>query len=556
MTDHIAIALAQINPIVGDVDGNLAKLREARRQAAALGADLVVFSELVVSGYPPDDLVLKPFFLDVVEAGVAKLAKETADSGPAMIIGAPWRHDGKAYNAAMLLDGGKVSGVRFKHDLPNYGVFDEKRVFAAGPLPGPVNFRGVRLGLMVCEDMWTPDVAECLEESGAEILVVPNGSPYESDKLDERLSLAVARVTESGLPLIYVNQTGGQDELVFDGASFVLGADSELKAQAPAFEPHIMLTQWSRDADSDGWVCAVADRAPPPDGLEAIYRAMVLGLRDYVDKNGFPGVLLGLSGGIDSALSAVVAVDALGADRVHCVMMPSPYTSTESLEDAAECAQLIGARLDQVSIEPAMAAFGLMLEPLFNGSDTGTTEENIQARSRGITLMALSNRHGAMVLSTGNKSEMSVGYATLYGDMCGGYSVLKDVYKTTVFELSRWRNQVHPADAKGPAGRVIPERIITKPPSAELKPDQTDQDTLPPYDALDDILQSLVEHEMGVAEIVARGHSAETVNRVWRMLDRAEYKRRQAPPGVKLTRRSFGRERRYPITNAFIDLIR
>ena len=556
MTDHIAIALAQVNPVVGDIDGNLEKLREARREAAALGADLVVFSELTVSGYPPEDLVLKPFFLDVVEAGVAKLAEETSDGGPAMIIGAPWRQEGGTYNAALLLDGGKIAGLRFKHDLPNYGVFDEKRVFAAGPVPGPISFRGVRLGLMVCEDMWTPDVTECLEESGAEILVVPNGSPYESDKLDERLSLAVARVTESGLPLIYVNQVGGQDELVFDGASFVLGADKELKAQAPAFQSHVLLTQWSRDADADGWLCTVADRAAPAEGLEALYGAMVLGLRDYVNKNRFPGVLLGLSGGIDSALSAVVAVDALGPERVHCVMMPSPYTSTESLEDAAELAALIGAKLDEVSIEPAMGAFGTMLEPLFNGTDSGTTEENIQARSRGLTLMALSNKQGAMVLSTGNKSEMSVGYATLYGDMCGGYSVLKDVYKTTVFELSRWRNQVHPADVLGPAGRVIPERIITKPPSAELKPDQTDQDTLPPYDALDDILQCLIEHEMGVADIVSRGHDQQTVNRVWRMLDRAEYKRRQAPPGVKLTRRSFGRDRRYPITNAFIDLLR
>ncbi len=555
MTDRIAIALAQVNPIVGDIDGNLDKLRAARRDAAALGADLVVFSELAVCGYPPEDLVLKPFFLDVVATGVTRLAEETGDGGPAIIVGAPWRHDGGTYNAALLLDGGKVVGTRFKHDLPNYGVFDEKRVFAAGPVPGPVNFRGVRLGLMVCEDMWRPEVTECLEESGAEILVVPNGSPYENDKLDERLSLAVARVSESGLPLIYVNQVGGQDELVFDGASFVLGADRALKAQAPAFRTHVMLTEWSRGPETDGWTCAVTDRAAPPEGLEAYYRAMVVGLRDYVNKNRFPGVLLGLSGGIDSALSAVVAVDALGPERVHCVMMPSPYTSTESLEDAAELAALIGARLDEVSIEPAMGAFAAMLEPLFNGTDAGTTEENIQARSRGLTLMALSNKHGAMVLSTGNKSEMSVGYATLYGDMCGGYSVLKDVYKTTVFELCRWRNQVHPEDVLGPAGRVVPERIITKPPSAELKPDQTDQDTLPPYDALDDILECLIEREMGVAEIVSRGHDRQTVNRVWRMLDRAEYKRRQAPPGVKLTRRSFGRDRRYPITNAFIDLI-
>ena len=555
VTDRLSIALAQLNPVVGDVDGNVAKIRAARRQAA--GADLVVCSELVVSGYPPEDLVLKPAFLDTVETAVGALAADTGDGGAGLVVGAPWRHDGGTYNAALLLDGGAVAAVRFKHDLPNYDVFDEKRVFAAGPLPGPVNFRGVRLGLMVCEDMWTPDVAECLEESGAEILVVPNGSPYQADKVDRRLQLAVARVTESGLPLVYVNQVGGQDELVFDGGSFVIGRDSALKAQAPGFAEHVEVTSWTRGGD--GWDCAVAGCAAPPDGLDGIYRAMVLGLRDYVDKNRFPGVLLGLSGGIDSALSAAVAVDALGAARVHCVMMPSPYTSAESLEDAAEAARLLGTRLDEVAIDPAMDAFAAMLAPLSDGAASGTTpgttEENVQARSRGLTLMALSNRFGAMVLSTGNKSEMSVGYATLYGDMCGGYSVLKDVYKTAVFELARWRNQVRPPGAKGPAGRVIPERVITKPPSAELKPDQTDQDTLPPYDALDDILECLVEREMGIAEIVARGHDRATVDRVWRMLDRAEYKRRQAPPGVKLTARSFGRGRRYPITNAFMDLI-
>ncbi|NNG03422.1 MAG: NAD+ synthase [Inquilinus sp.] len=555
MTDRLVIALAQINPVVGDIAGNLAKLRATRAEAAAAGADLVVFSELVVSGYPPEDLVLKPAFLGLVAEAVNALAAETADGGPALIVGAPWRHEGSTYNAALVLDGGTVTAARFKHDLPNYGVFDEKRVFAAGPLPGPVAVRGVRLGLMVCEDMWTPDVTECLEESGAEILVVPNGSPFETDKIDRRVGLAVARVTESGLPLVYVNQVGGQDELVFDGGSFVIGRDKALKVQARAFDTDLQLSTWTRDEADDGWDCAVGGLTKPSEGLEAIYCAMMLGLRDYVAKNRFPGVLLGLSGGIDSALSAVVAVDALGPDRVRCVMMPSPYTSTESLEDAAQVARLLGTRLDSVSIEPAMRAFDGMLAPLLDGMESGTTPENVQARSRGITLMALSNTTGAMVLSTGNKSEMSVGYATLYGDMCGGYSVLKDVYKTTVFELSRWRNRQRPAGALGPPGRAMPERVITKPPSAELKPDQTDQDTLPPYDALDDILQCLVEHERGMEEIVARGHTAETVNRVWRMLDRAEYKRRQAPPGVKLTRRSFGRDRRYPITNAFVDLL-
>jgi NAD+ synthase len=557
MTDSLTIALAQLNPIVGDVRGNADKLRAARARAADQGADLVVGSELCLSGYPPEDLVLKPAFLDSVEEAVEALAAETADGGPGLLLGAPWREQPSAepplrhhvHNAVLLLDEGRVQAKRYKWDLPNYGVFDEVRVFKAGPMPGPVNFRGVRLGVMICEDMWTPDVTECLEESGAEILISINGSPYEHDKLDARVQLAVQRVGEAGLPLAYVNQVGGQDELVFDGASFVLDADCRLMAQSPSFAEDLAITRWRRDGET--WRCGQGQRVAPSEGLEAIYSALALGLRDYVGKNRFPGVVIGLSGGIDSALSAAVAVDALGAERVRCVMMPSPYTSRESLEDAAACAGLLGVRLDEVDIGPSMRAFEEMLRPVFDERAPDTTEENIQARSRGITLMALSNKFGHMVLSTGNKSEMSVGYATLYGDMCGGYNVLKDVYKTAVYDLSRWRNQARPPGALGPAGRVIPERIITKAPSAELKPDQTDQDSLPPYNRLDDILACLIEGEMSVDGIVARGHDRPTVNRVWRMLENAEYKRRQAPPGVKITRRSFGRDRRYPITNAF-----
>ncbi|MGO1074722.1 NAD+ synthase [Inquilinus sp. CA228] len=553
MTDRLVIALAQLNPTLGDVRGNIDKLRRARDEARQAGADLMLASELAVSGYPPEDLVLKPFFLDAVEEGVRELAAETAE-GPALLVGTPWRgDDGRVHNAVLLLDGGKVAASRFKHDLPNYGVFDEKRVFAPGPMPGPIPFRGVRLGVPVCEDIWTPDVVECLQETGAELLLVPNGSPYEAGKADQRLQIVLNRVTESGLALAYLNQVGGQDELVFDGASFVIGRNGALRRQLASFREHVAITEWVRG--EDGWDCVEGERIAPPDGVEAIYGAMVLGLRDYVNKNRFPGVLIGLSGGIDSAISAAVAVDALGADRVHCVMLPSPYTSRDSLEDAAECAQALGTRLDSISIEPAMQAFGTMLAPLFEGTTPDITEENLQSRARGVTLMALSNKFGKMVLTTGNKSEMSVGYATLYGDMCGGYSVLKDVYKTTVYELSRWRNQVHPEGVLGPAGRVIPERIITKAPTAELKPNQTDQDSLPPYDALDDILNCLVEEEKSVDEIVARGHDRATVARVWRLLDRAEYKRRQAPPGVKLTRRNFGRDRRYPITNSTLSLI-
>jgi NAD+ synthase len=549
MTDTLAIALAQPNPTLGDIDGNLAKARQLRAQAKELGADLVIFSELNVCGYPPEDLVLKPAFQARCMAAVRTLAAETNDGGPAVIVGSPWLDDGKLYNAALLLADGKVAASRYKHDLPNYGVFDEKRVFASAPPQGPVNFRGVRLGVMICEDMWLPEVTECLAETGAEILMLGNGSPYEHEKQDDRIQLAVQRVTESGLPIIYVNQVGGQDELVFDGASFALDADCSLKAQLPTFRPAVALTRWRRNGA--GWRCVEGDVQPPVNGLNGIYQAMMLGLHDYVEKNRFPGVILGLSGGIDSALSAAVAVDALGAERVRALMLPSPYTSRESLEDAAEVARLLGIRLDSVSIEPAMQAFATMLKEQFAGANADITEENLQSRARGLTLMAMSNKFGHMVLSTGNKSEMSVGYATLYGDMCGGYSVLKDVYKTTVFRLSRWRNQVRPDGALGPSGRVMPERVITKPPSAELKPNQTDQDTLPPYEELDGILECLVEKEMGVDEIVAKGHDRATADRVWRMLDRAEYKRRQAPPGVKITRRAFGRDRRYPITNAF-----
>jgi NAD+ synthase len=550
MTKSLTIALAQINPLVGDVSGNAERLLVVRHEAARGGADLVVYSELVLIGYPPEDLVLKPALMEQVEAAMESLAEQTGDGGPAMLIGAPLAEDGALYNAAFLLDGGRVAAVRKKHELPNYGVFDEKRLFTAGPLNGPMDFRGTRLGVMICEDMWTADVTECLEESGAEILIVLNGSPFETDKPDHRLNLAVARIAESGLPLVYVNQVGGQDELVFDGASFVLDGDCSLRAQAAAWREHCLITRW-RLGDDHRWSCHGGDIATHEEGLAAIYQAMTMGLRDYVAKNRFPGVVIGLSGGIDSALSAAVAVDALGADAVHCIMMPSRYTSQASLDHAAECARLLGVRLDDIAIEPAVAAVDGMMAEMFAGREADVTEENLQARLRGLILMAASNKLGSMVLTTGNKSEMSVGYATLYGDMCGGYSVLKDVYKTAVFALSRWRNQAMPAGGLGPAGRVIPEAVIDKPPSAELRHDQTDQDSLPPYGTLDDILEGLIEQERSIEEIAANGHDADTVRRISRMLDLAEYKRRQAPPGVKITSRAFGRDRRYPITNRF-----
>jgi len=551
MTDHLKIALVQANPTVGDVAGNAELVRKARAAAAAAGADLVLFSELFLVGYPPEDLVQKPSFQEAVTRTMQALATETNDGGPAILIGAPWREGDALHNAMLLCDGGQIAAIRYKHDLPNYGVFDEKRVFSSGPLPGPVNFRGVRLGIPICEDIWQGDVVECLAETGAEILLVPNGSPYEVDKVDARMNRVVARVTESRLPLVYVNQYGGQDELVFDGGSFVLNSDCTLAVQMPYWREGLVITHWSRQAA--GWRCAPGEGAAPPDAMEAIYQAMMLGLRDYVNKNRFPGVLLGLSGGIDSALSATVAVDALGPERVRCVMMPYIYTAQESLDDAAECAKLLGVRYDIVSIKPAVESFKEMLAPLFEGRAPDITEENMQSRARGLLLMALSNKFGEMVLTTGNKSEVSVGYATLYGDMCGGYNTLKDIYKMTVFALSRWRNQHLPEGALGPSGRVIPENIITRPPTAELRADQKDEDSLPPYEVLDDILNCLVEQEMSVAQVVARGHQPDVVRRIQNLLYIAEYKRRQAAPGVKISSKIYGRDRRYPITNRFRD---
>ena len=553
MPNTLRLAIAQINPHLGQIDDNLALIRAARAEAADMGADLLVTPEFSIAGYPPEDLVRKPAFLSACFAAIERLAEETADGGPGIIVGGPWEDGNQVFNAAFVLDGGKIIARRAKHELPNYGVFDDKRVFDAGPAPGPVMFRGFRLGLMICEDWWFPEVCETLAESGAEMLLSINGSPWEDTKEANRVALAVSRVVETGLAFVFCGQVGGQDELVFDGSSFVLNPDRTLAVQMPHFQSAITLTEWEYVGQK--LVCLPQPLPDEPYRLEMIYRCLMLGLADYVAKNGFPGVILGLSGGIDSALSAAVAVDALGADKVRSFMMPSPYTSQDSLDDAAECARLLGIACDTVPITPAMEAFNGALAPIFEGRAADITEENIQSRTRGLILMAISNKLGYMVLTTGNKSEMSVGYATLYGDMCGGFSVLKDVYKTLVFELCRWRNAYMPEGALGPDGDVMPERVISKPPSAELKPNQTDQDSLPPYDDLDRILAGLIEGEQSVDALVNRGHDRATVLRVWRMLDRAEYKRRQAPPGVKITPRAFGRDRRYPITNGFTALV-
>ena len=553
---QFAITLAQLNPTVGDVAGNAAKARGARARAQADGADLVVLPELFIAGYPPEDLVLKPAFQSACRAAIEALARDTADGGPAMLIGSPWVEDGKLYNACALLDEGRIAAIRFKANLPNYGVFDEKRLFARGPAAGPVTIRGIRVGVPICEDIWLEEsedyenVVECLAETGAEILIVPNGSPYARDKNDLRLSIAVARVTESGLPLVYLNQIGGQDELVFDGASFALHADLSVAAQLPAFEENITTLRWSKG--ESGWRCT-GPMAPLVEGDKGDYAACVLGLRDYVRKNGFPGVLLGVSGGIDSALCAAIAVDALGAAQVRGVMLPFRFTAQVSLDDAAKLALALGIRYEVLPIAQAVNGFEEILSKTFAGLPRDITEENLQARTRGTLLMAISNKTGAMVVTTGNKSEMSVGYATLYGDMNGGFNPIKDIYKTEVFRLSSLRNSWKPDGALGPSGEVIPVNIITRPPTAELRENQTDQDSLPPYDMLDAILERLVEREQPLASIVAKGFDREVVARIDRLLNIAEYKRRQAAPGVKVTQKNFGRDRRYPITNKFRD---
>ena len=548
MTNRLTIALAQMNQRVGDLDGNAAAILGMRRQAA--GADLLMVPELQLTGYPPEDLVLKPEFVRRTMEAAERLIDATAEPGPALLFGSIHQEAGQNYNVMILAEDGRMTARTLKRELPNYGTFDEKRVFASGPLPEPIHFRGVKIGVPICEDIWQEIVCAHLANGGAELMLVPNGSPYELDKDDKRATLVRSRVTMTGLPLVYLNRVGGQDEIVFDGSSFIMHPDGSRVVQFPDWEEKLILTEWTREPD--GWRCATRETHELDPYPEDVYQAMVVGLRDYVNRNGFPGVLLGLSGGIDSALSAAIAVDALGPDKVWGVMLPSKYTSDESLDDARECARLLGCRHDVISIAPGVAAMDEALATAFEGTTPGLAEENIQARLRMVALMALSNKFGPMLLTTGNKSEMSVGYATLYGDMSGGYNVLKDAYKTTVFALSRWRNQNRSEGALGPDGPVMPANVITKPPTAELRPNQKDEDSLPPYSLLDRILEGLIDKEMSVREVAnMTGAEFELVASMEKLLLRAEYKRRQAPPGVKIGSRNFGRDRRYPISNFF-----
>ncbi len=555
MTDTLRIALAQLNPTVGDIAGNLELIRRAAEQAGKAGADLMVCPELCVSGYPPEDIVLRPAYVAACKEGIEAFAKTTA-GGTGVVLGSPWPvspadGDPHPYNAAILCADGEIKAVAPKHHLPDYGVFDEQRTFRSGAGAAPVEFRGMRLGLMICEDMWFPGPSQRLADAGADVLIAPHGSPFRVTAAAERLAQAEARTAETGLPMVFVNQVGGQDELVFDGGAFIVRPGAPLIA-AHQFTTELVMTTWARQGG--GWTCTDGPDEPWITDEPLWYQAAMIGTRDYVRKSGFDGVVIGLSGGIDSAMVAAIAVDAFGPKNVHCVMLPSRYTSDHSLEDAKACAEALGVRYDIIGIEPGVAAFDEMLAPLFEGRAPDVTEENIQSRLRGSLLMAISNKFGAMVLTTGNKSEMAVGYATLYGDMNGGYNPLKDLYKTQVFALARWRNDHVPRGGQGPDGEVIPERIITKPPSAELREDQRDEDSLPPYDVLDDILHGLIEEEASDDEIAARGHDRPTIARIQHLLYNAEYKRRQAPPGPKISTRNFGRDRRYPIVNRWRDV--
>lgn len=553
MTSHLhntRITLAQINPVVGDIAGNLARIRDIIAPHTQ-NSDIIVFPELVTCGYPPEDLILRPAFIDSIEQEIEALCAAHQDD-TCLLISTPWRkaslneeeNKDAVYNAVLAIQSGEIKGIYAKRHLPNYGVFDEKRIFTASPFPDILNINGLKIGVLTCEDLWFPDVAQYLKDAGAQILISPNASPYDIHKQAERHNIIKARCAETSLPVIYVNQIGGQDELVFDGGSFVADQDGNTLHQMPFCQAAVHSVTLSVDEQGEQHRTALScdqNSLTIPEAEALLYDVLCLGLRDYVSKNGFKGLLLGLSGGIDSALSAVIACDAIGAENVHCVMMPSPYTAQESLDDAKTLAENLGCQYDIQPIEAAMHTF---TDILGNEITQGVTHENIQSRSRGLILMALSNASGYMVLSTGNKSEMAVGYATLYGDMCGGFNALKDLYKMQVFALSRYSNTR--------AGyERMPENIITRPPSAELRPDQKDEDSLPPYETLDAILEAIIEQRLSLQDITAKGYAPETIKRIWGLLDRAEYKRRQAPPGIKVTTTSFGRERRYPITNQY-----
>lgn len=550
MAQQISIALAQLNLNVGDFTGNKERILNYYHKASEQGADLIVYSELTVTGYAPEDLVLRYKFQHDSLETIYALAEATRGHKTAMLVGGLSLYEAKLQNSVFLLEEGEIKAIVSKYDLPNYGVFDEKRVFHAGSLPKAVTWKGIRLGTMICEDTWNLDVARTLAAQNVELLISVNASPYEIGKRAKRLERTRSNVAITRTPLIYVNQICGQDDVIYDGGSFILDAKGNVVTQMPHWTESLQLTQWEKQIDNT-WKCLTQEVARLPEHEEGIYQAMILGLRDYTFKNRFPGLLIGLSGGVDSALTAAVAVDAVGAANVWCVLMPSKYTSQQSVDDATKIAKNLGVKYDIIPIMPAFETLLSTLEQPFAGKEEDTTEENLQSRIRGVLLMALSNKYGYMVLSTGNKSELAVGYATLYGDMCGGYNVLKDIYKTEVFALSRWRNTHLPEYAKGPDGAVIPDRVISKAPTAELRLNQKDEDSLPPYYILDNILYQLIEQRRSAEEIIANGHKKDIVDKVVRLVYLAEYKRRQAPPGAKISTMQFGRDRRYPITHNY-----
>ena len=551
MTQHFRLTIAQLNPTVGDLAGNAALARDAWAQGKAAGADMVALPEMFITGYSTQDLVNKPAFHLAAMAMIDTLARDCAD-GPTLAIGGPYAENDRLYNAYHICRGGRVVARQLKHFLPNYTVFDEVRQFNRGPIQGPFAIPGgPRIGSPICEDAWYEDVAEAMVESGAEIILVPNGSPYYHGKIEKRTNTMVARVIENNVPLVYLNMVGGQDDQAFDGGSFVLNRGGKLAVQLPMFDSAIAQVDFHRTAK--GWEAAEGEKATCDSATGQDYRAMVDTLRDYMGKTGFKKVLLGLSGGIDSAIVATIAADALGPQNVRCVMLPSEYTSQASLDDAQAVVDALGCNYDTVSIAGPRAAVSEALAPLFAGLDADLTEENIQSRLRGLLLMAQSNKFGEMLLTTGNKSEVAVGYATIYGDMAGGYNPIKDMYKTRVFDTCRWRNANHAPWMLAPAGEMIPVAIIDKPPSAELRPVQKDSDSLPPYDILDGILMMLVDGEASVADCVAAGYDRVTVKKIEHLLYISEYKRFQSAPGTRLSKHAFWLDRRYPIVNRWRD---
>jgi len=550
MTDTLRLTLAQLNPALGDFSGNLAKAHDAWTQAKAAKSDMLVLPEMFMSGYQAQDLVQKPAFTADALAKLQAFAAECS-GGPAIGIGVPMREGDHVYNCYAILKDGKIANIIRKHHLPNYKVFDEPRTFDNGEISGPYSIGPARIGSPICEDAWFGDVCETLQETGAEILVSPNASPYYRGKFEKRINTMVARVIETGLPMVYLNLIGGQDDQVFDGGSFVLNPGGELAVQLPLFDEAIAHVDFT--LSEDGWRAAHGAKAHFPDEWEQDYHVMVTALRDYLAKTGFKSVLLGLSGGIDSAIVATIAVDALGAKNVRCVMLPSEYTSQESLDDATALATKLGCKYHTVPITQGRDAITNTLAPMFEGLQADVTEENIQSRLRGLLLMAMSNKFGEMLLTTGNKSEVAVGYATIYGDMAGGYNPIKDVYKMRVFESCRWRNANHRSWMMGPKGAVIPENIISKPPTAELRNDQKDSDSLPEYEVLDGILEMLMDKDASVADCVAAGFDRVVVKRVENLLYISEYKRFQSAPGARLSLKAFWLDRRYPIANRWRD---